>query len=87
MILALDGHFVHRTRALEKKDGNPLNEVRMLANSLMGNGGILAADKTIMYDPEKSELKIPVGDLIALSEADFTRLAATFLNEIAAKYP
>jgi len=30
MILVLDNHFVHRARAIEKKDGNPLNEVKML---------------------------------------------------------
>ena len=35
MVLALDSYFVHRTRAIEKKDGNPLNEVRMLCNSIL----------------------------------------------------
>lgn len=29
MLLAREGHFVHRTRALELKDGSALNEVRM----------------------------------------------------------
>jgi hypothetical protein len=47
MVLALDNYFVHRSRTIEKKDGNPLNEVRVLCNSLMSNGGTVAADKTI----------------------------------------
>lgn len=45
MILALDSHFVHQARALEKTDGNPLDEVRMLSNSVMNNGGVMSADK------------------------------------------
>jgi hypothetical protein len=35
---------MHRARAVEKKDGNALNEVRILCNSLMKNGGAMAAD-------------------------------------------
>jgi hypothetical protein len=35
MVLALDSYFVHRARAIERKDGNPLNEVRVLCNSIM----------------------------------------------------
>lgn len=46
MILALDSCFVHRARAKEKKDGNPLNEVRMLCSSILNNDGIMCADKT-----------------------------------------
>jgi len=54
MVLSLDSHFVHRARAMEKKDGNPLNEVRMLSNSIMNNRGVMGADKTIKCDPAKS---------------------------------
>jgi hypothetical protein len=39
MILALDHHFLHRSRNTEGKDGNPLNEVRMLCNAIMENKG------------------------------------------------
>ncbi len=39
MILALDHYFMHRLRNMEGKDGNPLNEVRMLCNAIMGEQG------------------------------------------------
>lgn len=37
MVVVLEGCFVHRSRTIEKKDGNPLNEVGMLSNSMMLN--------------------------------------------------
>ena len=61
LTLVLDAYFMHRTRALEGKDGNPLNEVRMLCSSLLTNDGVLAADKTIKYNPETSVLKLRGG--------------------------
>jgi hypothetical protein len=57
MVLALDNHFIHKASAAENKDGNPLNEVRMLCNSMMNNNGKMCADKTIKYDPAKPVLK------------------------------
>jgi hypothetical protein len=86
LVLVLDGFFVHRTRALEKKDGNPLNEVRMLCNSILQNQGVMAADKTIKYDPPKSVLKIPIGEEIKLKDPDFVRLFRAFFTEIEAKF-
>lgn len=86
MVLVLDHYFVHRTRAIEGKDGNPLNEVRMLSNSITRNGGVLAADKTIKYDPRKAVLKFKVGDKIKLSSADFSALAEAFLGEIESRF-
>jgi hypothetical protein len=86
MVLALDNLFAHRARAKELKDGNPLNEVRMLCNSIMNNNNIMCADKTIKYDPAKSVLKYRIGDEIKLNEADFTLLSSAFFAEIERKY-
>jgi hypothetical protein len=82
LVLALDNCFAHRTRAIEKKDGNPLNEVGILCTSILNNDGVLCADKTIKYDPTKSVLKYKLGDEIKLSVADFELLASSFLTEI-----
>ena len=49
LTLALDACFVHRTRAIEGKDGNPLNEVRMICTSILRSDGVLCADKTVKY--------------------------------------
>jgi hypothetical protein len=87
MVLVLDDSFLHRSRNMEGKDGNPLNEVRVLCNSLLNNGGVIAADKQIKLDPASSILKYRVGDEIKLSEADFVLLAKAFFAEIESKYP
>ena len=87
MVIALDNYFCHRSRNLELKDGNPLNEVRVLCSSLMANDGVLAADKQIRLDPEKSVLGLRDGDAVELTEADFRRLSKAFLAEIERKYP
>ena len=46
MTLVLDGNFVHRLPGpdYEGKDGNPLNEIRILCDSLMNNNGIMRGD-------------------------------------------
>lgn len=86
MVLALDNWFLHRGRAIELKDGNPLNEVRMMCNSITTHNNILTADKTIRYDPAKSVVKYRLGDEIRLTEAEFFRLSAAFLDDIERKF-
>ena len=86
LLLVLEGYFVHRARNIEKKDGNVLNEVRMLTAALMENGGVLEADRAIKYVAEKAVLKIAVGERIALDQAGFMRIAQAFLGEIEARY-
>ncbi len=86
MILVLDRLFVHRLRVVEGKDGNPLNEVRILCDSMTNNNYIMSTDKTIKYDPAKSVLKYKVGDEIKVTEAGFTLLYQAFFAEIKSKF-
>jgi hypothetical protein len=86
MVIVLDGLFMHRLRTMEGKDGNPLNEVRVLCTSMMDNDGRLAADKQITLKPESSVLGYDLGDQIRVDEAGFVRLADGFFAEIEKKY-
>jgi hypothetical protein len=86
MVLALDASFVHRARAIEGKDGNALNEVRVLCNSMLLHGDVLTQEKAIKLDPEASVLGIPYGEKIALDETAFTALADAFFDEIEARF-
>jgi hypothetical protein len=86
LVLVLENYFVHRSRTIEKKDGNPLNEVRVLATSMMSNSGRLPADKSIRLDPATSILKFRVGDEIAVGEEDFGRLITAFFAELESKF-
>lgn len=86
MILALDRYLVHRTRALEKKDGNPLNEVRMLCSSITDGHATLQADSTIKYDAAKSVLKLAIGDEIRLSVESFRKVSRAFFDDLREKF-
>lgn len=81
-VLLLDYRFVHRARGQEGKDGNPMNEVRVIANSLVTNGGVLLADKQIKLKPETSVLGLAVGDEIRLTEDQFVRLCDAYFASI-----
>lgn len=86
LIVLLDAMFVHRTRAREGKDCSPLNEVRMLCESVLKSSGKLTANSSIKYDPTKTVLGLRIGDDIQVSEADFERLALAFFAEIETKF-
>ena len=95
-VLLLDYMFVHRLTGTEGKDGNPLNEVRVLCNSLLLNHGKVqvarlpgwpnSASSGLILPPEKSVLKLKVGDEVRLSEADFARLSAAFFAELEKRF-
>ena len=86
MLLVLELSFVHRGRGMEGKDGNPLNEVRVIAESLLQHDGVMTPEKTIKLAPEKSVLKIPFGEQIKLTEADFACLNEAFFAQIEQKF-
>jgi hypothetical protein len=86
MVLALDHYFTHRLRGKEGKDGNPLNEVRMLAASLLENDGVMTKDNTIKYDPAKSVTGIALGQKIVIDRKQFEALMDGFFDEIGAKF-
>ena len=86
MVLTLDSYFTHRLRTVEGKDGNPLNEVRVLCASLLENDGVMGSDKTIKMKAENTVLQLEVGDKINVTEADFVRLADAYFAEIEAKF-
>ena len=86
LVLELEVAFVHRLRGVEGKNGNPMNEVRLLAVSMLTNGGELVADTQIKLKPETSVLGLAVGDKIALTQAEFERLASAYFAAIRATF-
>ena len=86
MVIALDHYFMHRLRGKEGKDGNPANEVRMLAASLLENDGVMTKDNTIKYDPGKSMTGVALGDKIVLDRKQMGALVDGYFDEIAAKF-
>lgn len=86
MVLILDSYFTHRTRAIEKKDGNPLNEVRVLCAAMLNHNDTMTADPTIKLDPAKSVLKCRDGEKIRLNENDFVLISNAFFAEIESRY-
>jgi hypothetical protein len=87
LVLALDNYFTNRGRAHEGKDGNPLNEVRMLCTSIRSHDGVLAQDSTVKWRPEASVLGLGIGDPIEVGVGDFARLAEACFDEIEKRFP
>lgn len=55
-VLVLDEMFVHRLRVVEGKDGNALNDVRVLCESMLLHGNVMTPEKTIKLAPDRSVL-------------------------------
>jgi hypothetical protein len=88
MALVLDRLYVHRLsgKDYEGKDGNPLNELRLIVDSLIDHGGVMRADKQIKLKPQDSVLGIDVGDPIKLTEDDFKKLSKAFFEELKKRF-
>ena len=68
------------------KDGNPFNEVEMLCDSLMNNNGILRGGNVIKLIPDRSVLKLNIGNPIRLTLEQFERLSAAFFADLERKF-
>jgi hypothetical protein len=86
MVLVLDRYFVHRVRMVTGKDGNPLNEVEMICDSLMNNDGVLRGNNVIKYVPDQSVVKLKIGDPIRLTVDEFERLSSAFFAELERRF-
>lgn len=86
LVLALDMYFCHRLRGKEGKDGNAMNEVRLLSTSIRHHDGVLAADKQITLKPETSVLGLAAGDDIVIDRDGFARLADAYFNAVASTF-
>ena len=87
LLIALEASFADRARSREGKEGNPLNEVRMLVAALVTNRGVFTQDSSVSYRADQSVLGYKEGDRVALDKEDFVRLAEAFLTSIEEKYP
>jgi hypothetical protein len=86
LIVALDGWFAQRTRGMEGKDGNPMNEVRLLASSITNHAGVLTLEKGLRLTAEGSVLGLSPGDRISPSLHDLAHLVDAFLDAIERTY-
>ena len=86
LVLVIDSCFAHRTRGVEGKDGNPVNEVTILRDSIHESDGIFTENKTIKYKPENSVLGLEYGNRIELSEADLSKLLPAFFDEMETRF-
>ena len=86
LVLALDRYFLHRARGQEGKDGNPINEVRVICDSLVDHAGLMTANKTIKMKAADSLLGYEEGDEIKLNAEQFRRLSEGFFAEIERKF-
>jgi hypothetical protein len=95
-VLLLDHMFVHRMSTLEGKDGNPLNEVRVLCNSLLYNDGKVQVEALLGWpnsartglkmSRETSVLRLKPGDPVRIDGASFVRLSKAFFAELEKKF-
>ncbi len=84
-VVVLHTWFAHRDR--EGPDGSPIHEVRVVADSVVGNDGTLRVDEPAGWVPSRTVLRLAVGDDVAVTANGFERLAAAYLSAVESTYP
>jgi hypothetical protein len=85
LVPALDRWFAIRNPKVEGRDGNPINEVRALAESVTEHGSVMVVPKGIKLAAETSVLGFEEGEEISLDGDAFERLLDAFLAEVEEK--
>lgn len=86
LTLVLDRFFVHRDGATAGTDGNPLNELGLICNSLMCHEGVFTVGAELKYLRDTSVVKLAPGDNVNLNVDEFTRLSAAVFIELDEKF-
>ena len=85
-VVVLHTWFAERDPDLERGNGNPAHEVRVVAASVIGNDGTLRVAAADGWDPGRTVLRLADGDEVVLTADTFERLAAAYLATIEATY-
>ncbi len=86
LVLALDRFFVHRVRLISGNGSNALNEVELLAESVITGEGVLSASKVLRLKPDQTVLGLAPGDRIRLTADRFEDLARAFFAELETRF-
>ena len=86
LVPALDRWFGIRNPRVEGRDGNPINEVRVIAESVTEHGSVIVVPKGIKLAAETSVLGFEEGEEISLDGDAFERLFDAFLAEVEEKF-
>jgi hypothetical protein len=86
LVVALDRWFALRNPKVEGRDGNPLNEVRVLAESVVERGAVMTVPKGIKLRAGESVLGFEKGEELSLDGDAFERLFDAFLAEVEEKF-
>jgi hypothetical protein len=86
LVVALEHWVAQRIPKIEGRDGNPLNEVRVLAASVTEHGSVVVIPRGIKLSPDTSVLGFEQGEEISLDGDAFERLFDAFLAEVEAKF-
>lgn len=82
LAVALTRWFELRNPKLEGREGNPMNEVRTIAESVIEHGAVMTVPRGIKLTPEESVLGFAEGEEISLDGDALERLLDAFLAEV-----